>query len=64
MDRNKEKPSGEDKRRLYLIAFGIAVFIEIIRFVYSIGEYQPTLIGLAIIIAAILYYGYSWITDR
>jgi len=32
MDQKKEKPTGEEKRRLYLIAFGISAFIEIIRF--------------------------------
>ena len=64
MDQKKVKPTGEEKRRLYLIAFGIAAFIEIIRFAYGSGEYQPTLIGLAIMLASVLYYAYSWITDH
>ena len=64
MNQKKVKPTGEEKRRLYLIAFGIAAFIEIIRFAYGSGEYQPTLIGLAIMLASVLYYAYSWITDR
>ena len=66
MEREKEKkrPTGEEKRRLYAIAFCIAGGIEYVRFITGDEPYRPTLIGLAIMIAAVLYFAYSWITER
>ena len=64
MAKEKKKPSGEEKRRLYMLAFCIAGGIEVFRYAFGTGDYQPTLIGLAIIIASVLYFAYSWITDR
>ena len=64
MDEKKDKQTGEEKRRLYLLFFCIAAGVELVRFAWSAGPYQPTLIGLAIMIAGVLFYGYSWITDR
>ena len=64
MDEKKNKPTGEEKRRLYLIFFCIAGAVELVRFAWSAGPYQPTIIGLAIMIAGVLFYSYSWITDR
>lgn len=64
MAEEKKKPSGADKRRLYIMAFCIAGGIEVTRYAFGTGPYQPTLIGLAIIIASVLYFAYSWITDR
>lgn len=64
MDQNKDKPTGEDKRRLYLIFFCMAAGVELVRYAWGTGDYQPTMIGLAIMIAGALFYGYSWLTDR
>jgi hypothetical protein len=61
---SKKKPSGAEKRRLYVIAFCVAAGIEYYRYVFRDGDYQPTLFGLAIMIAAVLYFAYSWLTDR
>lgn len=65
MDKEKKKPSGEEKRKLYVLAFCIAAGIEVFRYAFGgAGPYQPTLIGLAIMIAAVLYFAYSWISER
>lgn len=64
MDKEKKKPTGEEKRKLYVLAFCIAGGIEVFRYAFSSGPYQPTMIGLAIIIAAVLYFAYSWIMER
>ncbi len=64
MDKEKKGPTGAEKRRLYVIAFCIAGGIEYFRYIFREGPYQPTLFGLAIIIAAALYFAYSWIKDR
>ena len=60
----KKKPTGEEKRKLYVIAFCIAGGIEYFRYIFRVETYQPTLFGLAIMIAAVLYFTYSWIMDR
>lgn len=60
----KKGQSGAEKRRLYIFAFCIAFGIDLILSLYRGGGYQPTLLGLAIMIAAVLYFAYSWITDR
>ncbi len=60
----KKKPTGEEKRKLYVIAFCIAGGIEYFRYIFREETYQPTLFGLAIMIAAVLYFTYSWIQDR
>ncbi len=64
MNQNKDKPTGQDKRRLYLIFFCIAAGVELVRYAWSIGDYRPTMVGLAIMITGGLFYAYSWITDR
>ena len=63
-NKGKKGPSGAEKRRLYLIAFCVAFGIDLLLSIFRGGGYQPTLIGLAIMIAAVLYFAYSWITDR
>ena len=64
MDQDKDKPTGADKRRLYLIFFCIAGGVELTRYAWGGADYRPTMIGLAIMIAGALFYVYSWITDR
>jgi hypothetical protein len=64
MNKDKKAPSGAEKRRLYVIAFCIAFGIDFLLSLARGGTYQPTLLGLAIMIGAVLYFAYSWITDR
>ncbi len=64
MDQGKKGPSGAEKRRLYVMAFCIAFGIDFLLSLFRGGTYQPTMLGLAIMIAAVLYFAYSWITDR
>ncbi len=64
MDKDKKVASGAEKRRLYVIAFCIAFGIDFLLSIIRGGTYQPTLLGLAIMIGAVLYFAYSWITDR
>ena len=64
MSDQKQGPTGEEKRKLYIAAFCIAGGIEVFRYAFGAAPYKPTLIGLAIIIAAVLFFSYSWLTDR
>ncbi len=52
------------KRRFYLMTFCIALAIDLIASLLRGVAYQPSLIGLAVMIAAVLYFAWSWITDR
>lgn len=60
----KKGQTGAEKRKLYVFAFCIAFGIDLILSFSRGGGYQPTLLGLAIMIAAVLYFAYSWIRDR
>jgi hypothetical protein len=59
-----EKLSGREKRKIYIWAFCIAFAIDLILSFVKGGGYQPTLIGLAIMIGSVLYFAYSWMRDR
>ncbi len=59
-----DKPSGREKRKLYVAAFCVAFAIDIGLSLFKGGGYQPTLIGLAIMIASVLYFTFSWFRDR
>ena len=60
----KNQPSGAEKRRLYAIAFCVAGGIEFYRYIFRDGEYRITVIGLAIMIAAVLFFVFSLLRDR
>lgn len=60
----KDKPSGAEKRRLYAIAFCVAGGIEYYRYIFRDDEYRITLIGLAVMIAAVVFYAFSLLRDR
>ena len=64
MNKGKKGPSGAEKRKIYIYAFCIAFGIDLVLSFVRGGSYQPTMLGLAIMIAAVLYFAYSWITDR
>ncbi|MFT6583351.1 MAG: hypothetical protein ACKVKG_14230 [Alphaproteobacteria bacterium] len=59
-----DKPNGAEKRRLYMAAFCIALVIDLGISFFKNEPYRPTLIGLAIMIASVLYFLYSYIRDR
>jgi len=64
MGNGKEGASGAEKRRLYIIAFCVAFGIDLILSLVRGASYQPTMLGLAIMIAAVLFFSYSWFRDR
>jgi len=56
--------TGSEKRKLYVVAFVIALSIDLILSIIRDLPYQPSLVGLAIMIASVLYFGFSWLRDR
>ena len=63
-DKNDGKRSGYEKRKLYVMAFVIALSIELIFSFIKGMSYKPSLLGLAIMIASVLYFGYSWLREK
>jgi len=61
---NSERPDPAAKRRFYLIAFAVAFGIDFLSSVIRGGEYRPSLIGLAVMIAAALFFTYSLLRER
>ena len=58
------KSSGSKNRKLYVMAFVIALSIDLIVSIVRDMSYKPSLVGLAIMIASVLWFGYSWLRDR
>lgn len=58
------KRTGAEKRKLYVMAFVIALSIDLILSFVRDMTYKPSLFGLAIMIASVLYFGWSWLRDR
>lgn len=58
------KPTVKEKRRMYVIFFVIAFLVDLVVGLIRYGTYAPTLIGLAIMIAAALFLAFSLIRDR
>ncbi len=61
---DKPKPTPREKRRVYVAAFCLALLIDLIIAIVNDTSYRPTMIGLAIMIAAGLFFLYSLIRDR
>ena len=60
----QEQLDGRTKRQYYVVAFCFAFMIDL-AFSFFQGEpYRPSLVGLAIMIASVLYFAYSWIRER
>jgi len=57
-------PTGEEKRRVYLTFFLIALAVEAFLAISRDGPFRPTLIGTAVIITAVLFFIYSLIRER
>lgn len=58
------KPTAQQKRRMYVVFFVIAFAVDLIVGIIRYGTYVPTLIGLAIMITAALFFVFSLIRDR
>ena len=54
----------KQKRQYYIVAFCIALGIDVIAALVRGDDYQPSLIGSAIMIAAVLYFAVSLIRER
>jgi hypothetical protein len=65
LNRNHDgKPTGREKRRFYVIAFAIALGVDLLLSALRGEAYRPTLLGLAIMITAGLFFLYSLIRER
>jgi hypothetical protein len=49
---------------MYMGAFVVALVIDLAISLFKGQSYQPTLVGLAIMIASVLYFAYSYFRDR
>lgn len=58
------KPTAQEKRRMYVVFFVIAFAIDLVIGLIRYGTYVPTLVGLAIMITAALFFVFSLIRDR
>jgi hypothetical protein len=59
-----DKPTGTQKRRFYIATFCIALAIDVVMSLADGLAYRPSLVGLAIMIGAVLYFVVSLIRDR
>ena len=59
-----DNPTERERRRFYVIAFVLALGLDVIVSMTSGGSYKPSLIGLAIMITAGLFFVYSLIRKR
>lgn len=64
MNQQDDKPSEEQKRRIYVIFFCVAFFVDLVISTFRGEMYRPTLFGLAIMIASVLFFLWSWIRSR
>jgi len=58
------KPTAREKRRMYAVFFVIAFLVDLLVGLMRNGSYAPTLVGMAIMITAALFFIYSLIRDR
>jgi hypothetical protein len=59
-----DQPTPTQKRTFYVVAFCVAFAVDL---VLSVGRglpYRPSLIGLAIMITAVIWFAWSWIRER
>ena len=59
-----EAPTGAQKRKAYALWFCIALAVDIGFGLFSGAGYRPSLVGLAIMITAALFFAWSWIRER
>ena len=58
------EPTGAQKRSFYVVAFCIAFGIDLALSVARGEPYRPSLIGLAIMITAVIWFAWSWVRER
>ena len=58
------QPNPAARRKFYVIAFCVALGIDLLSSVLGRGEYRPSLIGLAVMITAALFFTFSLLRDR
>lgn len=58
------KPTVQQKRRMYVIFFVGAFLIDLVFGLVQFGTYRPTLLGLAVMITAALFYVISLVRGR
>lgn len=58
------KPTVQQKRRMYVIFFVGAFLIDLVFGLVQFGTYRPTLLGLAVMITAALFYVISLLRGR
>lgn len=58
------KPTVQQKRRMYVIFFVGAFLIDLVFGLVQFGTYRPTLLGLAVMITAALFYVVSLVRNR
>jgi hypothetical protein len=61
---DRQEPTGREKRRVYIAAFVIAFGIDLVISSLRGTSYQPSLLGLAIMIGSVVYFAWSWLRDR
>lgn len=61
---NDGKPTAREKRRMYVIFFVIAFLVDLTVGLIQRGAYTPTLVGMAIMITAALFFVISLVRDR
>ena len=59
-----DKPTAREKRRMYVIFFVIAFLVDLVVGLIQRGTYSPTLVGMAIMITAALFFVFSLVRDR
>jgi len=61
---NDGKPTAREKRRRYAIFFVIAFLVDLTVGLLQRGAYTPTLVGMAIMSTAALFFVISLVRDR
>ena len=58
------QPTGAQKRVFYVMAFCIALGIDLAINLGRGEPYKPSLVGLAIMIASVIWFAWSWLRER
>lgn len=59
-----DKPSEPEKRRVYVLFFCMALLIDLAVSTFRGEAYHPTMIGLAVMIASLAFFVWSWLRNR
>jgi hypothetical protein len=58
------KPTEPEKRRVYVLFFCMALLIDLAVSTFRGETYRPTMIGLAVMIASLGFFVWSWFRSR